>query len=366
LILYDITSSYLEGEYNNSKIVQFGYNRDKKSGHEQICIGLLCNEQGCPVAIEVFPGSTKDAATVLNKIEEIKKNYGIDEIIFVGDRGMITPLNYDTISHLKDVFVVTALTHRQIDNLLEQKTIQLGLFNENDIIEVIDPKNSTNRYCLCRNPLVAEKENKTRHAILQKIADKLNKCTAVKRKRKPEIIGKQVGKIFAKTNMEHFIIWQVIDGMLQWQFNEEAIKEAEKLDGCYVIHTNAPDHCIQSGDVVKSYKNLQLVEQAFRQLKTVLLEIRPIYHKHDERIKAHVFLCMLSYYLLWHIRQKTNSLLHQEKNKGKNRFWTVENIISRLKSICQNTIIMHGVKINQITQPDEDQQKILKLLQVKL
>jgi transposase len=317
LIMYDITSSYMEGEYAHSNIVDNGYNRDQKRGHEQIVIGLLCNEDGCPVAVEVFPGNTRDASTVMGKLSELRNEYGVEDILFVGDRGMVTPMNYEKISSEKSAYVVTALTHRQITDLLNRGVIQLGLFDKQNIVEIADPQSPQKRYCLCHNGSVAEKERKTRRGILKVIETKLNKIAQAKRKRKPEQIGKQVGKVLAKTNMEHFIDWQISDGRLVWKFIEDKIAEAELLDGCYIIFTDAPENRLEKKHAVKTYKNLQLVEQAFRQLKTVLLEIRPVYHKNDDRIRSHVFICMLSYYILWHFKNKLKELLNDPKTPAK-------------------------------------------------
>ena len=366
LIMYDITSSYMEGEYVNSEIVADGYNRDLKKGHEQICIGLICNEEGCPVIVEVFPGNTQDAQTVIGKINELKKEYSINDILFVGDRGMVTPLNYEEISSKKSALVLTALTHRQIKELLARKVIQLGLFDENNIVEVIDPEAKEKRYCLCRNPNIAIKERKTRREILSKIGKKLDKISAVKKKRKAELIGKQVGKVFGKTNMEHFIDWKVKNGRMQWNFNEEKITEAEAIDGCYIIFTDIPEENLNKNEVVKSYKNLILVEQAFRLLKTVLIEMRPMYHHKDDRIRCHVFICMLSYYVLWHFKNKLKQLFEDKNNKGKNRYWTIENVIERLKCIRKDEKDINGIKYYEITMPDEDQKKILEYLDITM
>jgi transposase len=151
LVLYDITSSYLEGEYKHSRLVEYGYNRDKKKGHHQIVIALLCNKEGCPVAVEVFPGNTKDETTVGAKLKEIKQKYGVEKLIFVGDRGMITEAQYEQIDD-KGIKIISALNHHKIQELCEQKVIQLGLFDEKNIVEVND---GNQKYCLCKNPLVA-------------------------------------------------------------------------------------------------------------------------------------------------------------------------------------------------------------------
>ena len=171
LILYDITSSYMEGEYEDSDIVEFGYNRDRKRGHEQIVIGLLCTREGCPVGVEVFAGGTKDETTVLDKIKEIQKKFGLEKIIFVGDRGMVTPSKYAKLNH-ELVKVISALTHGGIESLRKKGAIQMSMFDENDIVEVID---GDKRYCLCKNPDMAIKEAATRQSLIEKTTGELDK-----------------------------------------------------------------------------------------------------------------------------------------------------------------------------------------------
>jgi hypothetical protein len=180
LVLYDITSSYMEGEYADSDLVDFGYNRDKKRGHEQIVISLLCSKDGCPIAVEVLNGHTKDETTVLDKITEIKEKYDIEKVVFVGDRGMVTQTNYERIGH-ETVKVISALTHGAIKSLLEKGAIQLSLFDAKNIIEVID---GSIRYCLCKNPDMALKEAATRNTLLKKTRAELDKIVACKRKTK--------------------------------------------------------------------------------------------------------------------------------------------------------------------------------------
>lgn len=365
LVLYDITSSYFEGQYKDSEIVTFGYNRDGKRGHEQMVIGLLCSPEGCPVGVEVFPGNTQDAATVVNKIAELQKTYGIQEIIFVGDRGMITKANYEKVKDIKGLNTISALTHRQIVELLNRKVIQMDLFDENQIVEVIDPENTAMRYCLCRNPNSADKETRTRKALLDITRTALDKIAQSKRKAAPETIGKRVGNVFARTKMAKFVKWEIKEGRLKWQFKEDKIFAEEILDGCYIINSNVPADLINKQEIVASYKKLALVEQAFRNLKSVQLEVRPVYHKTDNRIRCHVFLCMLAYYIQWHMNQRLKPLF-QSDGKNKHRRWTFELVIERLKSIRGETITLGGSSSKIVNTPDEEQQKILDLLKIKL
>jgi transposase len=286
LVLYDITRSYFEGEYADSEIVQFGYNRDGKRGHEQMVIGLLCSEAGCPVGVEVFAGNTQDASTVPDKIAEVQHRYGLKELIFVGDRGMVTHSVEDKLKGVEGLSTISALTHRQIVSLLERKVIELDLFDENNIAEVVDPEDLTRRYCLCRNPQSAQREGDTRSALLSRTREEMDRVAKAKRQGDAEKIGARVGRLMAKTRMGKFVIWSVKDGRLQWCFDEEKIAAEKRFDGCYIICGTVPAERMAKQALVASYKSLALVENAFRNLKTVQLEIRPVYHKTDDRIRA--------------------------------------------------------------------------------
>ena len=229
LVLYDITSSYMEGEYSHSDIVAYGYNRDQKRGHEQIVISLLCAKDGCPLAVEVFQGNTKDETTVLDKINEIRERYGIEKVIFVGDRGMVTQARYEQLDH-KLVNVISALTHNSIRKLCERKIVQMSMFDEKSIVEVIDGEA---RYCLCKNPNTAVKETATRQALLKKTTEELDKIVACTKKTKysKEI---RVGKAMNKYMMGKFITFEGQGESLRYTVDVAKIVEEAKLDGCYV------------------------------------------------------------------------------------------------------------------------------------
>ena len=361
LVLYDITSSYLEGEYPNSELVEFGYNRDGKRGHEQIVIALLCDEQGCPVGVEVWAGHTKDDTTVAAKVQQIQQEYGLGQLIFVGDRGMITQSSTRQLEGVEGLQTISALTHRQTVELLERKVITRELFDEKSIAEVIDPDNPKRRYCLCRNPQTAQRETQTRKALLAATRQQLEKTATAKRKAKPEKIGSRVGRVLQHYKMGKFVNWSVQEGKLRWHFKEEEIAAEERFDGCYVVVSDVPAELMAKNEVVASYKKLSFVEQAFRNLKTVQLEMRPIYHKKDERIRAHVFICLLAYYLQWHARQRLKPLFDQD-GEGKHRQWTFDNVIERLKGVRSERVKAQGVEFDLRTRPDDQQQLILNLM----
>jgi transposase len=389
LVLYDITSSYLEGEYAASDIVAFGYNRDGKRGHEQVVIGLICNEQGCPVGVEVFPGNTQDASTVPAKIAQIQNDYGVSELIFVGDRGMITQANTDKLKGVAGLQTISALSHRQIVELLQRKVITPELFDEKAIAEVLDPEDLKRRYCLCRNPETAKRETHTRQNLLeltrQKLEaialgrggikpnngdqadpDKPTRAKTPKKTRAPsaETIGARVGRVLQRYKMGKFVQWSVLEGKLVWRFDQDKIQAEERFDGCYVVVANVPPEQMAKAQVVASYRKLSLVEDAFRNLKTVQLEVRPVYHKKDDRIRSHVFLCMLAYYLQWHAQERLQPIFEKD-GQGKDRQWTFASVIQRLTTIRSERVKSSGVEFNLITQAGADQKAILECLAQK-
>jgi len=365
LVLYDITSTYFEGAYLESQIVLFGYNRDGKKGHEQVVLGLLCNAEGCPVGVEVFAGNTQDASTVLAKIQELRRDYGLKEVTFVGDRGMVTQANAEELKQVEGLHTISALTHRQIVELVERKVIQAELFDEKRIVEVIDPEKPEQRYCLCRNPQTEARETATRQRLLDRTRAALDKIVARKKKGSTEKLSAQVGRILARYKMGKFVEWQIDAGRLKWEFKETHIEQEKLFDGCYIVSATVPKEQLNQDEVVRTYKNLSVVEQAFRNLKTVSLEIRPVYHKKDDRIRSHVFLCVLAFYLQWHMQQRLQPLFEAD-GEGKNRQWTVENVIERLMGIRKQRVKVAEVEFDQVTQADQEQQRILDLMKVKL
>ena len=365
LVLYDITSSYFEGAYTQSDIVTFGYDRDGKRGHEQMVIALLCSAEGCPVGVEVFAGNTQDASTVPEKIAQLQRQYGLKEIIFVGDRGMITQAVAQKIKGTEGLHTISALTHRQIVELLERKVITAELFDEKQIVEVFDPQDPKRRYCLCRNPQTAGREGTTRERLLERTGAQLDKIARSRRRASAQKLGARVGRVLERSKMGKFVRWDVIDGRLSWSFDQDKIAAERLFDGCYIVSGEVPKDKMAAAEVVASYKKLGLVEEAFRNLKTVQLEVRPVYHKTDDRIKSHVFLCTLAYYLQWHLKQRLEPLFAAD-GIHKDRQWTLRNVIERLVAIRRQKIVMGALEFEKVSMPDPDQQTILDYLKVRL
>lgn len=365
VILYDITSSYFEGEYNDSELIKFGYNRDKKKGKRQITIGLICTKEGCPVAVEVFSGNTADCTTVRDKILKIKGKYGISSFVFVGDRGMLTQKNIDecegkTASKNKALFDnitnITALTHSAMKTLCSHDNVQLSMFDENVINEVILPEEPGIRYALKKNPIRLEKERKTRVALIEKTELALNLIASPKKKTDDKTLISRASKIFNKYKTEKYFVWEVNNVKLTYSRKIDVINDEELYDGLYVIRSNVPPEIMNIYEVVEAYKSLINVEQAFRNMKTVQLEIRPMYHKTDERIKAHVFICMLAYHLLWNMNKAMKPLYKDTYCHSQ------DYIIETMKTLQKVKMSIGEIETYTIAEPTEFQKQIQSLL----
>jgi len=365
VILYDITNIWFEGEYEHSQKVVFGKGKGGKVGYKQIALGLLTNKEGCPVGVEIFKGNISDQKTVLDQVKKLSIKYGIKQAIFTGDRGMLTAKRVEEISET-DFKVITALTHHEMKTLLEKEDIQKDLFDEKHITEVIDSDDGT-RYALCKNEQEMRKERNTRESMIERVKLQLQKKAAVTKRRDPKKVAASVGRIFERYKIEKFFNWDVDDtGGFSWSLKREKVDTESELDGCYVIKTTAELDVISKDEFVLGYRNLQKVEQGFKNMKTVMLELRPVYHKNDDRIEAHIFIVMLAYYLQWHATERLKPLFESD-GVGGDRRWTVETVVERLKSIRKVDNLINGIVVkSNISEPDEEQTEILNLLNVKL
>ncbi len=364
VVLYDITRAYMEGDYDGSGLVDFGYAPAGKRGHKQVLVGLLTDREGCPVGVRVYRGNTSDQKTVSGWIETLKGDYELSQVIFVGDRGMLTKSRLTEVGQA-GLQTVTALRHGQIMTLLKRGVIQMGLFDEKNIAQVVDPDPPNVRYMLCKNPLTAKKETKTRRALLDKTTAALVKLQSSKGKFDDQKRAAKVGAVLGKWKMAKFFTWRIQAGRLTWNLDQDRIQQEEILDGCYVVRTDVSKERLDKDEAVACYRRLMRVEQAFRNLKTVLLEIRPMFHHKDERIESHVLICMLAYWLQWHMLERLAPLFERD-GEGSDRRWTLDGVIERLKGIRQEIVRFDGVDCLQTTTPDEEQQHILDLLKVNL
>lgn len=366
LILYDITNIWMEGEYADSELVDYGRAKNGKRGYKQVAIGLIADKHGCPVAVEIFRGNTSDQTTVKEQVQRLAEQYGVNEIIFAGDRGMLTPKRIDEVN-AEGFKTLTALTHPQIITLLEKRVIELDLFDQSHIAEIRDPDRPAVRYMLCMNAETRKRERTTRQSLINATEAALERIEKVKRKRRAQDVAAQIGKVLGKYKVGKFYQWHVCDqGRVRWSLDTEMVEREKALDGCYVIRADVAENIMGPEECVKGYKSLQQVEKAFRNLKTVALEIRPVFHKTDQRIKAHVFICMLAYYVLWHAVQRLAPLFAAD-GKGKNRRWSIQGVIESLKSIDKTGCFADGIYMfDRVSQPDQEQSDILELLNVKI
>jgi hypothetical protein len=319
LVLYDVTSTYFEGRA--CPLARRGYSRDGKRDKLQIIFGLLCAGDGCPVAVEVFEGNAGDPSTLAAQVAKLKQRFHLDHVVLVGDRGMITEARIDTLLRPAGLDWITALRAPTIRTLLEQGAFQLSLFDERDLAEVTAPDFPDERLVVCRNPLLAAERARKRRELLAATETDLRKvATAVSRKSKPlrgaDRIGLAAGAVLHRHNVAKHFILTITDETFAFARNTDAIETEGKLDGFYVIRTNLDQTTLAASDVVRAYKNLSQAERAFRSIKTVDLEIRPIHHRLPDRVRAHVLLCMLAYYLEWHMRQALAPILFDDHQRA--------------------------------------------------
>jgi hypothetical protein len=318
LVLYDVSSSYLEGRC--CPLAKFGYNRDGKKGKLQIVYGLLCASDGCPVAIEVFEGDTADPKTLAAQIDKIKKRFALKHVVLVGDRGMITQARIDEELKPAGLDWITALRAPAIKALTESGTLQMSLFDERDLASIASPDFPGERLIVCRNPDLARERTRKREALLAATESDLERIArAVNRKRQPlrgaAAIGMKVGAALCRHKMaKHFDI-AVSDAHFAFSRKACAIAAEAALDGVYVVRTSLPKADLGDEAVVAAYKNLARIERAFRALKTIDMHVRPIFHWSAPRVRAHVFLCMLAYYVEHHMRQKLAPLIYDETDR---------------------------------------------------
>ena len=318
VVLYDVTSTYFEGR--RCPLAQYGHSRDERPGNLQIVFGLLTNAEGCPVAVEVFEGNTADPKTVAGQIRKLRQRFELQQVVIVGDRGMLTSARIrEDLQTEEGVRWITALRAPQIQQLAADGNLQLSLFDQQDLAEIQHPAYPGERLIACRNPLLAEERKRKREELLTATEKQLEKIRAsTQRKRRPlrgkKEIGLAVGKVLGRYKMGKHLQLTIEEDRFDWQRKPASIEREAALDGIYVIRTSVPASDLTGQQVVSTYKSLSTVERAFRSMKSVDLKVRPIHHHHPERVKAHVFLCMLAYYVEWHMRRALAPLLFDEED----------------------------------------------------
>ena len=319
LVLYDVSSSYVEGRC--CPLAKRGYNRDGKKGKAQIVYGLLCAPDGCPVAIEVFEGNTADPMTLADQVTKLKRRFAIDHIVLVGDRGMITQARIEQDLRPAGFDWITALRAPALQELVGGGHLQMSLFDERDMAAITSPDFPGERLIVCRNPDLARERARKREDLIAATERDLAKIAArVTRKIRPlrgaAEIGMAVGAVLDKHKMGKHFDATIADARLIYAQKSEQIAREAALDGLYAVRTSLPEDTLADAAAVKAYKSLSQVERAFRCLKTVDLHVRPIYHWLQDRVRAHVFLCMLAYYVEWHMRARLAPMLYDDDDKA--------------------------------------------------
>lgn len=398
LVLYDVSSTYFEGR--RCPLACFGHSRDERSGNPQIVFGLLTDGQGCPVAVEVFEGNTGDPKTVAPQVNKLRQRFRLRQLILVGDRGMLTSARIrEDLKPQEGLQWISALKSVQIQQLVKGGALQLSLFDELDLAEIHHPSYGGERLIACRNPLLAEERSRKRNELLAATEKQLHKIAeATKRRRKPlrgrKEIGLAVGKILGRYKMgKHFKL--IIDeDSFRCERKQDNIEREAALDGIYVIRTSVPAESLSNDKVVGYYKRLADVERAFRSMKSVDLKIRPIYHHLADRVRAHVFLCMLSYYVEWNMRRALAPMLFDDDDsqaaeaacksivspaerspRAKNKDYSkqteeglpvhsFQTLLKDLATLTRNEVRVGDQTLHLVATPSVVQQRALQLLQV--
>ncbi len=316
LVLYDVTSTYFEGR--KCPLARLGHSRDGQRDKLQIVFGLLTNGAGCPVAVEVFEGNVGDPKTLAAQIKKLRERFGITRVVLVGDRGMITEARIrEDLAPIAGLDWITALRAPAIQALAASGVLQLSLFDQQDLAEITHPAYPGERLIVCKNPLLAEDRARKRHELLDATERALAPiAVATQRGRRPlrgrTRIALRVGRVLGRRKVGKHFTLEITDTRFRYERDEASIAREAALDGLYVIRTPVDAARLPAAEVVRAYKRLAHVERAFRSLKTIDLKVRPIHHRKADRVRAHVWLCTLAYYVEWHMRQALQSILFDD------------------------------------------------------
>jgi DDE family transposase len=390
LVLYDVSSSYFEG--HSCPLAQLGYSRDGRRGTPQIVYGLLCDRRGCPVAVEVFAGSLHDDKTLPAQLDKLRERFRLKSVIVVSDRGMVTKANLELLRAGGDAAWITALKAPQLKKLVKDGALQLSLFDEHKLAEITADDYPGERLVVCRNPLVAGERARKRDDLLAASERALTEIEA--RVEQGTLsgeaeIGLAVGELWNRWRMRKHFQLEISDTSFAFARKQEQIAAEAALDGIYVLRTSVAESELSAPDLVRAYKQLKEVERAFRTLKGPL-QLRPIHHRLEDRVRAHVFLCLLAYYLAWHLRQAWKPLLFddeqppsrpdpvakarrsaQAERKARSKRTTsgerchsLTTLLDELATRTRNTIRLQGssASFDQLTQPTPTQTRALALL----
>ena len=321
LVLYDVSSSSYEGR--KCPLAQFGHNRDGDK-LPIIVYGVMTDGEGRPVAVEVYAGNTGDPTTVSDQVEKLRQRFGLKRVVLVGDRGMLTPPQIEKLKDHPGLGWITALTSGAIRELVEKGALQLSLLDEKNLAEITSPDYPGERLMVCHNPLLEEERGRKRQALLEATEKSLTRIgkEVARRKKKPlraAEIGLKVGRVLGRYKVAKHFECTIADGRFTWSRRQDSIAREAELDGIYVLRTSEPAQRLSAEDTVRSYKSLAEVERAFRCLKGIDLLVRPIRHRTEQRVPAHIFLCLLAYYVEWHLRRVWAPLLFEDEERREER-----------------------------------------------
>jgi len=322
-VLFDVSSSSYHGRC--CVLATYGYNRDGEK-LPSIVYGLLTDDEGRPVAVDVYPGNTADPKTVPDQVDKLRERFGLERVVLVGDRGMLTQTQIETLKEYPGLGWISALRFSAVRNLAEAKVFQPSLFDQYDLAEISSELYPDERLMVCYNPLLAADRKRTREELLAVTESDLSKLAAqvARRTKKPmaaEEIGVRVGKIINRHKMGKHFLLTIEDNLLSFEQDTESIQRESDIDGIYIVRTSESSNMLSAEDTVRTYKSLGQVEQAFRCMKSIDLQVRPIRHRTEPHVRAHIFLCMLAYYVQWHMRKALSPILFQDDELDTNR-WT--------------------------------------------
>jgi len=389
-VLYDVSSSYFEGR--SCPLAKLGYSRDGKRGTPQVIYGLLCDKPGRPIAVEVFSGELHDDATLSSQIEKLKRRFHLQSVVVVADRGMVTKANMQTLKDTEGIGWITALKAPQIKKLAADGALQLSLFDEQNLAEITAEDYPSERLIVCRNPLVAAERTRKREDLLAaterdltQIAERVRKGTLTDASK----IGLAAGPAVKRYRMRKHFDLQITDESFTFKRKTEQIDTEAALDGIYILRTSLTENELSRDEVVRSYKGLEQAERAFKTFKGPELQIRPIHHHLEDRVRAHIFLCMLAYYLTWHLKAAWTPLIFKDetppttsdpvakaarspsaKRKAQTKQTTTgrvchsyKSLVSELTTLTRNTIRVPGTDatFHKLAQPTPIQTQALQL-----
>lgn len=399
-VLFDVSSSSYHGR--TCPLAVRGHNRDGEK-LPAIVYGLLADAEGRPVAVDVYPGNTGDPATVPDQVERLRGRFGLERVVLVGDRGMLTQARIEDLRAYPHLGWISALRAPAIRKLAEEGDLQLSLFDKQNLAEIRSASYSGERLVVCYNPLLAEDRKRTRDELIEATEKKLSRIAAevARRTRTPleaKEIGLKVGKILDAHKVGKHFVLDIADGRFAFRRNHEKIAAEARLDGIYIIRTSEPPEALSAPDTVRTYKSLGQVEQAFRCLKTVDLRVRPIHHRTADHVRAHVFLAVLAYYVEWHMRRALAPVLFEDEELERARWdrdpvakaeaspsvrqkkrdkttpdgWPVHSFASLLADLatrCRNTCRAgqgkSSLHFDQLTEPTPFQEHVFELLEIK-